>query len=665
MTHPKKILLSPTPPLMNGSALLLWGWQCDFLLYAIVMAVLLESARIIHWRIPITEKEFNHISDLSSAIFLITVVYVFSTRSYHGIFTILALLPFLLYLLILAQDWSVQGNIKPGALFMSMRRKIDDELSIHDIEVNLSYPYLFVCMISASAGNQWENLFYVFVIVLVAWVLWTLRPRHTTTAIWILLLTIGAVSGYAGQIGMKRIQAYTEATFMGWFEQYMWRSRDPHRTSTAIGSLGKLKLSDRIMVRINTHGKELKQPLLLREATYTNYAYSVWTNYHTALRLIDPTPDGKQWIIDDQITGDEKLTVSFFMDDETAIVPVPMGLSNISNVQAAQIEHSAYGALSIELNPGWIKYDTLFNNEHINDALPGKEDLDIPAIYLDELHGLANQLGLEYQLPGQKVATVKKFFAENFEYSLTWTERYPRAKYLSKFLFETRKGHCEYFATATSLLLRAAGVPTRYVVGYAVNEYSPLERQYVGRARHAHSWVLAHVNDKWEVIDTTPPIWAPLEAMDRSFIEPLVDLWSWLAYTLSTWEDDESEDDNTSTIFWLLVPILFYYLWRMFIKDNAQNIKKRKNKKQVSGRFAGADSAFYQLLPVLEARYVPRKPGETLTVWLAKIQGYIPNLDLHELLVLHYRYRFDPEGLNNSEKQLLENKVNKQLTTLR
>src|SRR5690606_11216959 len=120
---------------------------------------------------------------------------------------------------------------------------------------------------------------------------------------------------------------------------------------------------------------------------------------------------------------------------ETAIVPVPMGLSSISNVQAAQIEHSAYGALSIELNPGWIKYDTHFNNKHINDALPDKEDLDIPRIYVDELHELAAQLGLGYLSPEQKVATVKQFFAENFEYSLTQTERYPRGKYLSKFLF--------------------------------------------------------------------------------------------------------------------------------------------------------------------------------------------------------------------------------------
>lgn len=662
MTNKK--LLSPTPPLMNGCALLLWGWQCDFLLYSIAMAVLLESARIIHWRIPVSEKEFNHISDLSSAIFLLTVIYVFSTRSYHGIFTILALLPFLLYLLILAQNWSVQGYIRPGALFMSMRRKIDDEFSAQNIEINISFPYLFICLISASAGDRQEDLFYVFVIILVTWALWILRPRHTKTAVWILLLSFGAVSGYAGQIGMKRLQAYTEATFLGWFEQYMWRSRDPNRTSTAIGSLGKLKLSDRIMVRVNTHGKELKQPLLLREATYTNYAYSVWTNYHTTLRLIDPTPDGKQWIIDDQITGDERLTVSFFMDDETAIVPVPMGLSNISNVQAAQIEHSAYGALSIELNPGWIKYDAHFNNKHINDALPDKEDLDIPGIYVDELHELADQLGLGYLSPEQKVATVKQFFAENFEYSLTQTERYPRGKFLSKFLFETRKGHCEYFATATSLLLRAADIPTRYVVGYAVDEYSTLERQYIGRARHAHSWVLAHVNGKWEVIDTTPAVWSPLEAMDRSLIEPLVDLWSWIAYTLSTW-DEESEDGNTSIIFWLLAPILFYYLWRMFIKDRAQNTRARKTKKQTSGYFTGTDSAFYPLLSALEARYVRRNPGETLTAWLAKIQKNIPGPDLHELLILHYRYRFDPAGLDKNEKQMLENKVREQLAALR
>lgn len=662
--NPGSVLLPATPPFLNGCALLVWGWQCDFILYAIAMAVLLESARFVHWRTPITDKEFNHISDLSSVIFMVAVIYVFATRSYHGIFTILALLPFFFFLLILAQTWSVQGNIKPGALFISMRKLNPDEPGFNNQGIDLSFPYLMVCIISASAGNQQENLFFVFVIILVAWALWALRPQPTGKYLWSSLLIIAIATGYAGQLGLLRLQQLTEATFLQWFEQFMWRSRDPNRTTTAIGSLGKLKFSDRIMVRVDTHGEKLDSPLYLREASYNNYGYGVWTNFQHTLRLIDPIPEGRHWIINDQIAADKRITISFHMDDQKAIIPVPMGLSSISKVNAIEIEHSPYGALSMELNPGWVKYDAIFDYERIDDAPPGKEELELPPVYQKELAGLVDQLGLEMQSPAQRVETVKKFFADNFVYSLTQTERYPKGKYLSKFIFETRKGHCEYFATATTLLLRAAQIPTRYIVGYAIDEYSPLEGQYIGRARHVHSWVLAYVDNHWRMIDTTPSIWAPLEAMDRSFIEPLVDLWSWISYKLSTWDADDIESNKTSIFFWLLVPVLLYYLWRMFIKDRVQNIKRRAKEKQLAMRLAGTDSAFFQLLPALEARYAPRKPGETLTAWLTKIEKNMPGTELRNLLALHYRYRFDPSGLSKDEIQMLEHKVKEQLATI-
>ena len=654
--------LPPTAPMMNGLALLLWGWQCDFLIYAIPMAIALELSRIVPWKIPVSNIEFNRVSDLSSMIFLVAVVYTFSTRSYHGIYTILSLLPMLLYLLILAQVYSLQGYIRPSALFISLRR-IESADPGNYQGIDLSYPYLFVCLVSASAGNHHPFLFYIFVVILISWTLWCLKLKHTNNYLWVFLIMVAIFVGYGGQLGMKHLQSVAESKFVGWFDQFMWRNRDPQRTSTAIGSLGKLKLSDRIMVRVDTHGKKPDRPMLLREATYTNYAYGVWTNYQTTLQLIDPTPDGKQWIIDDRITSPEKITVSFFMDDEIAIVPIPMGLGSITNVTAAQIDHSAYGALSIELNPGWVKYDVLFNEQQIHDALPTDEDLDIPSIYDDELRELTNQLNLENLPAEEKVMSIKRFFAENFEYSLTQTQRYPRGRYLSKFLFENRKGHCEYFATATALLLRAAGIPARYVVGYSVDEYSKLENQYIGRARHAHSWVLAYVNNQWQVIDTTPPVWAPLESENSSALEPLMDMWSWFAYKLATWEEDDTKN-STHMLIWLLLPVLLYYLWRMFIKNKVQNVRKQLQEKQKPVHVAGTDSPFYSLQKILEQDYTPRKPGETLTAWVKQIEKTVHGLALQELLALHYRYRFDPAGLNSREKELLQNMVNKQLAEL-
>lgn len=665
MSHSTTTFLRPTPPLMNGLGLLLWGWQCDFLLYAVPMAVVLELARFIPWKSPISDSEFNHIADLSSVIFMLAVVYAFTTKSYHGIYTVLALMPFPLYLLILAQVYSTRGTIRPGALFISLRRLDPAEATGTIQAVDLSYPYLFVCLISASAGNHHASLFFIFAVALIGWVMWSLRPATRRPWLWFILIVIAVTAGYGGQAGMRKMQTLAEATFLEWFDKFMWRGRDPDRTTTAIGTIGRLKLSDRIMVRVDTHDKRLPRGLYLREASYHNYGYGVWTNYRNTLQPVDPTPDRKQWIINESLAGPERITISFYLDDKTSVIPAPLGLGSIARVGATQIEHSPFGAVAMELNPGWVRYDTLYSQERIEDAPPAKEELDLPTGLRQELSALVDQLDLAALPPAQRIKTVERFFAENFEYTLTQNQRYPKSKYLSKFLFETRKGHCEYFATATALLLRAADIPTRYVVGYATDEYSAWEGQYIARARHAHSWVLAYVDDRWQVVDTTPPVWAPIEAMDNSAIEPLIDFWSWISYRISTWNDDTADDEKTSRWWWLLLPILIYYLWKIFIKDRVQNIRKKRANQPARSYKSGSDSGFYRLAAALEARYFPRKTGETLSAWLKRMEQVENIEELRQLLQFHYRYRFDPAGLDRNEKQALEQQVNKQLAMLR
>jgi protein-glutamine gamma-glutamyltransferase len=73
------------------------------------------------------------------------------------------------------------------------------------------------------------------------------------------------------------------------------------------------------------------------------------------------------------------------------------------------------------------------------------------------------------------------------------------------FLFETREGHCEYFATAMTLLLRARGIPARLVNGFQMGEYSPLSDSYTVRQSDAHTWVEVYFPEQgWVTFDPTP-----------------------------------------------------------------------------------------------------------------------------------------------------------------
>ncbi len=95
------------------------------------------------------------------------------------------------------------------------------------------------------------------------------------------------------------------------------------------------------------------------------------------------------------------------------------------------------------------------------------------------------------------------------------------------FLFETREGHCEYFASAMTALCRAAGINARMAVGYLAAEYNDAAEVYTVRASNAHAWVEAEIGaNRWRRYDPTPA--AELARIHRPRVGVLGRLRQWL-----------------------------------------------------------------------------------------------------------------------------------------
>jgi protein-glutamine gamma-glutamyltransferase len=77
---------------------------------------------------------------------------------------------------------------------------------------------------------------------------------------------------------------------------------------------------------------------------------------------------------------------------------------------------------------------------------------------------------------------------------------------LADFLFERRKGHCEYFASAMAVMLRTMNIPARLATGFQTGVYNPISDLWLVRASDAHSWVEAWIPGRgWTTFDPTPP----------------------------------------------------------------------------------------------------------------------------------------------------------------
>ncbi len=115
---------------------------------------------------------------------------------------------------------------------------------------------------------------------------------------------------------------------------------------------------------------------------------------------------------------------------------------------------------------------------------------------------LAESLAPGSDDPRQIVAEAARFLATGFLY-----DRKPDAPTgdpLAWFLFESKRGHCEYFASALAVLLRARDVPARLATGFYSAEYSEVGGYVAVRRGHAHAWVEVPVPGGWAVIDATP-----------------------------------------------------------------------------------------------------------------------------------------------------------------
>ncbi|MBI5427467.1 MAG: DUF3488 domain-containing protein [Nitrospinae bacterium] len=131
--------------------------------------------------------------------------------------------------------------------------------------------------------------------------------------------------------------------------------------------------------------------------------------------------------------------------------------------------------------------------------------LQLPEDLGPRIAQLAGDLARSAQTPSAKAEKILNHFAGNFQYSLDMVKETMKPG-LDEFLFDRKKGHCEYFASAMVVLLRAAGVPARLVNGFAGGEWNDLGDYLIVRQSHAHSWVEAFIPGKgWAVYDPTPP----------------------------------------------------------------------------------------------------------------------------------------------------------------
>src|SRR5881409_3894478 len=595
------------PPLLLGAALLFWGWQTGFPFLALPLAILIEAARALTWRLELSATDFHRLTDLCTLLIVVSGIYLFSTtgtsRATDGPRAMTLLfqwLPLLLFPLIASQLYSTAGKVPLTAFFWALRRQAARAPEPRPGSVDPGYLYFALCILAASAANRRTLEFYAGLCTLAGWALWPWRSRRFSPLWWIPMLGIAAVAGYAGHVALHRAHQVVEQTVFDYIFSMVRGDADPFRVTTAIGHLGRLKLSDRTVLRVEPR-EGLHLPFLLREASYDVYNSPAWLASGAAFTAVLPEADGETWKFAIRQSPGERVTVSAYLNRGRGVLTLPGGAFEIDRLAVVGVRRNRLGAVKVEEGLGLVTYTALFAPDGPLDGPPIDADLRVPPQEAPVISRIASELNLGVLSPSEKLEIVEAYFRQNFRYSVWKGERPRRQTALEEFFLQSRSGHCEYFATATALLLRAAGVPARYAVGFSVQEWSRLEQRWIVRARHAHSWALAYVDGAWREVDTTPSLWADTEREEASVFEPLRDLWSWGGFLFSRWRWSEGESGVGDYAAWLLIPLVLLLVWRLYSRRHV-----RRGNGEIRGSAAaplrpGHDSEFYLIARRLEA----------------------------------------------------------------
>lgn len=108
--------------------------------------------------------------------------------------------------------------------------------------------------------------------------------------------------------------------------------------------------------------------------------------------------------------------------------------------------------------------------------------------------------------PAQLITTALRYFNQE-KFSYTLEPPLLGSNSVDEFLFETRQGFCEHYASAFVYLMRAAGIPARVVTGYQGGEFNSFGNYYIVRQSDAHAWAEVWLTGRgWVRVDPTAAI---------------------------------------------------------------------------------------------------------------------------------------------------------------
>jgi transglutaminase-like putative cysteine protease len=259
---------------------------------------------------------------------------------------------------------------------------------------------------------------------------------------------------------------------------------------------------------------------------------------------------------------------------------------------------------------------------------------------------------------------------DGYAYTLDLSGADPDADGVEDFLFNMKRGHCEYFASALATMCCKMGVRARLVTGFVLTEYDSASGKHIVRGRDAHAWVEVFTPaSDWVTFDPTPPggrgaSGATWTASARRFWGDLQYVWyrqvigyddsargraygAVVNYLAGTWESFKNfmfhgEVDRGLVRFVLVIGAIGLLIEGVLIRRWVRAAIRNRAARRPSLPVRRGEVAFVrELVQMLSSRGLKRHPEQTLAEYAAAAPTVgVPREPVEGVVRLYYRIRW-------------------------
>ncbi len=232
--------------------------------------------------------------------------------------------------------------------------------------------------------------------------------------------------------------------------------------------------------------------------------------------------DGQTWGYGDEDLREESISrqpeglqplgpaVSYRVTLEPSNRPWLMSLDMPGEIERRNVRYLDGQALATEPVEERERYNaTSYPAYHLQTGLPDalrEQALGLPESGNNQARALALEWAARYDDPDEIIAAAMRMFNEE-PYYYTLEAGTLGDEPVDDFLFETREGFCEHYASAFAFLMRAAGIPARIVTGYLGTEHNPIGNYHIVRQSNAHAWTEVWLGERgWVRYDPTAAV---------------------------------------------------------------------------------------------------------------------------------------------------------------